>query len=162
MVLFLATMLLLLGCLSVQVILKLSELVKQGGKFYIWLYIRPKTLYTRFVYAINSLIRVFLRRLSPDGVYIFSQIWIYPMRFYHRLRGMMVVGDPYFLRLSKRDHLLELYDHFAIAYDWHHTYKEVFGWFKDSGYIPKAIKGINSTKDYKTHGVSVVGIKRGS
>lgn len=140
--------------------LKLSKLLKPNGKFYIWLYIKPKDLYSKIVYGINTVIRNFLRPFGPKGVLVFSKYWVHLMQLYHKSRKAIGLGDPYYLKLSLQDHLLEIYDHFAVRYDWHHTYEEVYNWYEEENYFFRPTLGINTTPDYKNHGVSVIGIKQ--
>jgi 2-polyprenyl-3-methyl-5-hydroxy-6-metoxy-1,4-benzoquinol methylase/uncharacterized protein YbaR (Trm112 family) len=142
--------------------IELTKTLKIGGKFYLWVYIKPRDLYSKTVYSINTIIRKLLKPFGERGVYLFSRFWVYPMRGYHHLRKIIGLGDPFYLKLSKRSHILVIYDHFAIAYDWHHTYEEVFGWFEECGFFYRSIPGIGTTLDldYKTHYVSVVGIKQ--
>ncbi len=142
-----------------QSFLNLSQLLKLNGKYYIWLYIKPIDLYSKIVYGINTFIRELLRPFGPKGVLVFSRYWVYLMQLYHKIRKLIGLGDPYYTKLSVQDHLLEIYDHFAIQYDWHHTYAEVYEWYEEAGYYFKPVWGISTRTDYKKHGVSVIGIK---
>ena len=81
------------------------------------------------------------------------------MQAYHRLMKTIGLGNPFYEHLSIRSHLLVIYDHFAVRYDWHHTYEEVFEWFNELGFFYKVIPGLGATSAYKDEGVSVIGIK---
>jgi 2-polyprenyl-3-methyl-5-hydroxy-6-metoxy-1,4-benzoquinol methylase len=138
----------------------LAKLLKKNGLYFVWFYIKPVDLYSKIVYSINTIIRGLLRPFGNQGVHTFSRYWVHLMQLYHRLRKLIGLGDPYYLKLSVKDHLLEIYDHFAIAYDWHHSYEEVYEWYDEQGFFFRPILGISTSADYKKHGVSVIGIKQ--
>lgn len=139
---------------------KLTPLVKTGGKFYVWLYVKNRSLYNRTVYTINRIIRYVLSPFGSRGIYTFSYMWVFLMRIFHTFRNFLNVGDPFYLNLHAREHRLIIYDQFAIKFDWHHTYEEVIKWFREEKFSAHAIPGIDAPANFKDHGVSIVGTKQ--
>ncbi|MBI2617095.1 class I SAM-dependent methyltransferase [Candidatus Gottesmanbacteria bacterium] len=139
---------------------KLTPLVRKSGKFYIWLYVKNKSLYNRTVYTINRMLRYALTPFGSGGIYIFSYVWVFLMRLFHNFRNFLNRGDSFYLNLNMREHRLIIYDQFAIKFDWHHTYQEVIKWFRDEKFDAYAIPGIEAPANFQDHGVSIIGTKK--
>jgi 2-polyprenyl-3-methyl-5-hydroxy-6-metoxy-1,4-benzoquinol methylase len=117
---------------------QLIPLVSPGGHFWVWLYNLQMSKMDHISYLINlGIRRIFLNHLSPNGIKIFAHIWVVPMRIYHRLRWFVGLGNPFYLSKSWRDHILTIYDHFAVRYDHHHTPNEVISWFHQKNFDAK-------------------------
>lgn len=117
---------------------QLPRLLRDDGKIAIWLY-SGYARWTRF----SDLYRRITPRMSPRALHAISHVAI-PLYFVYRIP---LVGQVFRILLPASDHpksewrVLDTYDWYSPAYQWKHTYEEVFPWFEAQGLIDIRILG---------------------
>lgn len=108
--------------------MRVAELTRPGGKFYVWLYRRSRRLRHRVLHLREDLMRPVVSRLPgalKDAVVRADAaiLWVLTRAFRTRTRH------------SFDEHIVGSYDLLTPRYAWHHhTPYEVSAWFLDSGY----------------------------
>lgn len=104
----------------------LLPLLRPGGEIAIWVYD------AYHVYRVSDFLRRIARRLPRRLLYALCWVavplyWLAPLRglFFHLFRLSM---HP-----DARTRWLDTFDWYSPAYQWKHSYPEVFAWFREGG-----------------------------
>lgn len=105
----------------------LSELVRPGGTFYVWLY-----AYEPVVTPTVNAIRALTTRLPPAAFGKVAQRSAGAFQLF--ARAVNALGVRSYPRLSRREAALALMDIFGAPYAHYHSFPEVARWYADCGF----------------------------
>jgi 2-polyprenyl-3-methyl-5-hydroxy-6-metoxy-1,4-benzoquinol methylase/uncharacterized protein YbaR (Trm112 family) len=112
---------------------EVSQLVKEEGRLYLWLYRRSKKLKMRlFIHPAIELMRAFVSRASPAAQKLIVKSYTFVLFALHKLSGSS--GD-----FSWREQLVSAYDTLTPRWRHYHAPLEVSCWFFLNGYSAPAI-----------------------
>jgi ubiquinone/menaquinone biosynthesis C-methylase UbiE len=128
-----------------QAFLRLSRLVKPGGRIAIWVY----STILRLMFG-GELLRMVTPRLPKPLLLKASKVAI-PLYHVHRLPVVGRVSTallPTSVNPDPEWRWLDTFDWYSPRYQWKHTYEQVEGWFKEAGLtdiarepIPVSVRG---------------------
>lgn len=107
---------------------RVSNVVKKGGRFYLWLY-KP-VFYTPLLTVIRSITKHLPEKILVPLGYILAP-------FFGLVKGFLnITGLGYrkFEKRNLRENALSIHDTLATPYRWHHRKEEIIGWFKENGF----------------------------
>jgi 2-polyprenyl-3-methyl-5-hydroxy-6-metoxy-1,4-benzoquinol methylase/uncharacterized protein YbaR (Trm112 family) len=124
-----------------------SGLVKNSGKFYLWLYKFPNKFLLRMLVGIAEIIRVITSRLPYLAQKIIVNTHAGLFYLIRKIRGKASLQSFEEIRIVSWDDLTPLYRHF-------HTPQEVAFWFYDCGFSAPTLSHWDNP-----HGFGMVGTK---
>jgi SAM-dependent methyltransferase len=111
----------------------LPRLLRPGGQIAIWLY-SGYSEHLRF----NELYRSIAQRIPPRMLYGLSHLAV-PAYYLYRAPVLRSVVGRFFPQISmhpdRRWRVLDTFDWYSPKYQSHHTYPEVFQWFREAGLV---------------------------
>lgn len=112
---------------------EVARLVKPGGRFYVWLYRKPRGFVRRhLVYPAVDLIRMMVSRIPRAPQALIVRMYAVALGGWHRLLGKRD-------ELSWPERVVDAYDTLTPRYRHYHDPLEVSHWFFVSGYASAKI-----------------------
>lgn len=112
---------------------RVAELVKPGGRFYVWLYRRPEGFLRRYVKTpIFQSARAVISRMPPSIQQVVVKTYARMVRSLHTLKHDTV-------RVPPEEYVVAAYDDLTCRWRHYHTVYEVSRWFFECGFSPATL-----------------------